>query len=91
VELVTQTLNETVVEEATKEINELFSIDPQKAVVNWGQEFAVYVDAVLPQYPFKSQIGVALAQSFPAGGFPTQFGGGGGATTHIENVPVPPA
>ena len=45
---------------------------------------------MLPQYPFNSQIGVALAQSLPAGGFPTQDGGGGGATTHIEKVPVPP-
>jgi hydrogenase maturation factor len=37
VALVTQTLNDIVVEDATKEINELFSIEPQNAVYNSGQ------------------------------------------------------
>lgn len=50
------------------------------------------MDAVLPQYPSKSQIGVACAQVFPAGGFPTHVGGGpeGPVVAPVVTPPDPP-
>ena len=65
-----------MVAEAVKIKKELLSIEPQKAADNCDQELAVYEADVLPQYPFKSQIGVAVAQVFPAGSFTAQFGAG---------------
>nr|WP_279158183.1 hypothetical protein [Pseudomonas corrugata] len=66
-------------DDATKVKNELFSIDPQNSPVkpqsdkpknpqDWLQESTVYPAEVFPQYPFNSQIGVAVAQLSPAGG-----------------------
>jgi hypothetical protein len=67
-------------------MNELFSMEPQKAVLSEGHVFTVYDAAVLPQYPFTSHIRVASSHEFPAGVEPAQRGIIACGETHIVKV-----
>lgn len=84
-ELSTHTSNEMEVAEAVKDKKELFSMDPQNSPLSPQllnpkkpqeefQELEVYDAEVFPQYPLRSQMGVANAQVLPAGALVPQGG-----------------
>ena len=64
--LVTHTFNEMLEEVAAKDINELFSITPQKALVRSGQVSGAKETDVVPQNPLRLQILGAVSHVLPA-------------------------
>ncbi len=66
-ELFTQTEKETVLDEATKRMNELFCKPKQGPSSPEPVQSCIDMKLVLPQTPLKSQTGVAVAQEEPEG------------------------